>query len=108
MFRRSLLERVGAVDESLVAAEDYEFWYRLAEEREWVRVSDVTSMYFVRRDGSNRSATGARRYFVAHQAIYGKHPSSRPLVAAGRAAMLELFGATSSAPLPPPPGRPFS
>jgi GT2 family glycosyltransferase len=96
MFRRSLLESIGTVDESLTAAEDYEFWYRLAEGREWARVPDVTSMYFVRRDGSNRSNTGARRYFVAHQAIYAKHPSARPLVAAGRHAMLELFAQTAT------------
>jgi GT2 family glycosyltransferase len=96
MFRRSLLESIGAVDETLRSAEDYEFWYRLAEGREWVRVPDVTSLYNVRRDGSNRSATGARRYFVAHQAIYSKHPSQRPLVGAGRAAMLELFAQTAA------------
>jgi len=96
MFRRALVERVGAVDESLTAAEDYEFWYRLAEGREWVRVPDVTSIYYVRNDGSNRSRTGARRYFVAHQAIYGKHPSRRPLVTAGRHAMLELFEQTAT------------
>jgi hypothetical protein len=96
MFRRAIVERVGNLDESLVAAEDYEFWYRLAEEREWVRASGITSMYFVRRDGSNRSATGARRYFLAHQAIYCKHPSLRPLVGAGRSAMLELFGKTAA------------
>jgi glycosyltransferase involved in cell wall biosynthesis len=96
MFRRALVERIGTVDESLVAAEDYEFWYRLAEAREWVRVREVSSIYFVRRDGSNRSATGARRYFLAHQAIYGKHPSARPLVCAGRTAMLELFGQTAA------------
>jgi GT2 family glycosyltransferase len=96
MFRRALVERIGPIDETLRSAEDYEFWYRLAEAREWVRVPHVTSMYNVRRDGSNRSATGARRYFVAHQAIYGKHPSQRPLVAAGRAAMLELFAQTAT------------
>jgi hypothetical protein len=96
MFRRALVERIGVIDETLRSAEDYEFWYRLAEGREWVRVSGVTSMYNVRRDGSNRSATGARRYFVAHQAIYSKHPSERPLVAAGRAAMLELFAQTAA------------
>jgi GT2 family glycosyltransferase len=96
MFRRSLLESIGTVDEALTAAEDYEFWYRLAEGREWARVPDVTSIYYVRGDGSNRSNTGARRYFVAHQAIYGKHPSARPLVAAGRHAMLELFAQTAA------------
>jgi hypothetical protein len=98
MFRRALLAGIGTVDEGLVAAEDYEFWYRLAEGREWARVPGVTSVYFVRRDGSNRSATGARRYFLAHQAIYAKHPSTRPLVGAGRAAMLELFGQTAAPP----------
>jgi len=96
MFRRALADRIGTVDESLTAAEDYEFWYRLAAGREWVRVPGITSVYFVRRDGSNRSANGARRYFQAHQAIYGMHPSGRPLVAAGRAAMLELFGQTAA------------
>jgi hypothetical protein len=55
-------------------------------------------MYFVRKDGSNRSSNGARRYFLAHQAIYGMHPSPRPLVAAGRAAMLELFAQTAAPP----------
>lgn len=94
MFRRDLIERIGPVDESLTAAEDYEFWYRLAEGREWARVADVTSIYYVR-GGANRSSTGARRYFTAHQAIYGKHPSVRPLVAAGRRAMLELFEQTA-------------
>jgi glycosyltransferase involved in cell wall biosynthesis len=95
MFRRALVERVGGVDEALSAAEDYEFWYRLAEGREWARVPDVTSIYNVRGDGSNRSRSGARRYFAAHQAIYDKHPSTRPLVTAGRRAMLELFEQTA-------------
>ena len=57
MFRRALVDGIGGVDESLVSAEDYEFWLRLAEGREWARVPDITSMYFIRRDGSNRSAT---------------------------------------------------
>jgi GT2 family glycosyltransferase len=95
MFRRVLVERIGAVDESLPAAEDFEYWLRLAEGREWARVPDVTSMYFIRRDGTNRSANGARRYLEAHQAIYAKHATSRPLVQAGRYSMLELFGQTA-------------
>jgi hypothetical protein len=92
MFRRSLVEQIDFIDESLPSAEDYEFWLRLAQGREWARVPEVTSMYFIRRDGSNRSANGARKYLDAHQAIYAKHPSDRPLVRAGRFAMLELFG----------------
>jgi GT2 family glycosyltransferase len=95
MFRRSLIDDMGPIDEALPAAEDYEFWLRLATGREWARVPDVTSMYFIRNDGSNRSAGGARKYFLAHQAIYAKHPTTRPLVQAGRHAMLELFSQTS-------------
>ena len=80
MFRRSLVEEIGGLDESLAIAEDYEFWLRLAEGREWVRVSDVTSMYFIRDDGSNYSTPdGAQRYLHAHEAIYAKHTSGRPL-----------------------------
>jgi GT2 family glycosyltransferase len=96
MFRRSLVDVLGPIDESLPSAEDYEFWLRLATGREWARVPDVTSMYFIRNDGSNRSAGGARKYFLAHQAIYAKHPSERPLVRAGRFAMLELFSQTAA------------
>jgi GT2 family glycosyltransferase len=95
LFRRSLLEQIGPIDESLPNAEDYEFWLRLATGREWARVPEITSLYFIRTDGSNRSANGARNYFLAHQAIYAKHPTSRPLVRAGRIAMLELFGQTA-------------
>jgi glycosyltransferase involved in cell wall biosynthesis len=95
LFRRSLVDAIGPIDETLPNAEDYEFWLRLAEGREWARVPEVTSMYFIRTDGSNRSANGARNYFLAHQAIYAKHPATRPLVRAGRIAMLELFGQTA-------------
>ncbi len=92
MFRRSLAEQIGPVDESLVANEDFEFWLRLAAGRRWARVSAVTSLYFVRTDGSNRSSRDARRrYLDAHRAIFAKHPTTRPLVNAGRAAMLQMF-----------------
>jgi hypothetical protein len=95
MFRRALALQLGGLDESLPSAEDYEFWLRLASGREWARVAEVTSMYFIRNDGTNRSANGARKYLIAHQAIYEKHPTTRPLVRAGRVAMLELFGQTA-------------
>jgi glycosyltransferase involved in cell wall biosynthesis len=98
MFRRSLALQLGGIDESLPAAEDYEFWVRLAAGREWARVPWVTSMYFIRNDGTNRSANGARRYLDAHRAIYAKHPVERPLVQAGRVAMLEIFGQTAAGP----------
>ena len=92
LFRRELVDRIGGLDESLETAEDYDFWLRLVEGRECARVDDVTSAYFIRTDGSNYSARdGARRYLRAHQAIYAKHPSLRPLVVAGRASMLEFF-----------------
>ncbi len=92
MFRRSLIDEIGFVDETLVANEDYEFWIRLAAGRACARVSAVTSLYFVRTDGSNRSNQNARqRYIDAHRAIFAKHPSSRPIVNAGRSAMMQMF-----------------
>jgi GT2 family glycosyltransferase len=93
LFRRAILESVGTLDASLISAEDYEFWIRLARGREWARVSAVTSMYFVHQDGSNYSARdGVARQLLAHRAIYAAHPSTRPLVQAGRRAMIEYFG----------------
>jgi GT2 family glycosyltransferase len=91
MFRRSIIEQTGPVDLAIEAAEDYEFWLRLATGREWARVPEITSLYFIRNDGSNRASRRIARYHAAHTAIYAKHPSERPLVQAGRAAMLELF-----------------
>jgi GT2 family glycosyltransferase len=98
MFRRALVDRIGMLDESLGTAEDYDFWLRLADGREWARVSDVTSMYFIRNDGTNYSAkNGSLSYLNAHQAIYSKHRSPRPLVQAGRTSMIEYFGGHSLA-----------
>ncbi len=92
LFRRELLGRIGALDESLASAEDYEFWVRLATGREWARVSDVTSMYFIHADGTSYSARqGASSALRAHAAIYDRYPSTRPLVQAGRASMLSYF-----------------
>ena len=92
MFRRRLIEDIGPVDETLVANEDFEFWIRLAERRACARVSAVTSLCFIRTDGSNRSQQNARRRYIdAHEAIFARHPSSRPLVRAGRDAMLQMF-----------------
>ena len=97
MFRRSIVGDVGDVDERLGANEDFEFWMRLAAGREWARVPDVTSLYFVRTDGSNRSNADTReRYTTAHQAIFQKHPSTRALVNAGRASILQLFRGTAA------------
>lgn len=91
MFRRDVVEAIGGVDDAVLCAEDYEFWLRLAQGREWVRVPGVTSMYFFRNDGSNRSSDQMPGYLEAHRLIYAKHPSLRPLVRAGRISMIELF-----------------
>ncbi len=97
MFRRRLIDEIGGVDETLGANEDYEFWIRLAAGRACARVSAVTSLYFVRTDGGNRSHQNTRqRYLDAHRAIFAKHPSARPLVNAGRNAMLQMFSGTSA------------
>lgn len=98
LFRRALIDEIGGFDESLGTAEDYEFWLRLAKGREWARVSDVTSLYFIRADGSNYSArAGVPRHLSAHRAIYAKHPADRPLVRAGRTSMLQYFGGNATA-----------
>ena len=52
LIRRAFLASIGLLDESITGAEDYDLWLRLAEGHEWARVSDVTSMYFVRADKS--------------------------------------------------------
>ncbi len=96
MFRRTVLEEVGLLDESLEIAEDYDFWLRVAQGRECARVDEITSMYFVHNDGSSYSSSDALgRYRRAHQDIYAKHPSTRPLVNAGRTSMLNYFGLTA-------------
>jgi GT2 family glycosyltransferase len=93
LIRRSLLAKVGYLDETIAGAEDYDLWLRLAEGREWARVSDVTSIYYVRADKAQRSArTGHRgRHYRSYATIYAKHPTDRPLIRAGRVAMLEAF-----------------
>ena len=97
LFRRDLPPDVLTVDEAMPVNEDYDFWLRLATGREWARVSEVTSMYYVRRDGSQRSAQSVQRYLDAHRAIYAKHPSERALVNAGRSSMMQLFTQTGQA-----------
>jgi GT2 family glycosyltransferase len=97
LFRRRLIDEIGFVDETLDANEDYEYWMRLAAGRACARVSAVTSLYFIRTDGGNRSSSGNRqRYLDAHRAIFAKHPSLRPLVNAGRSAMLQMFSGPPS------------
>jgi hypothetical protein len=92
LFRRSVYDEIGPQDERLDVAEDYDYWHRLVEGRECARVDQITSIYSIRLNGSNWSARkGAAPFLAAHEAIYAKHPSSRPLIAAGREAMLEYF-----------------
>lgn len=55
LFRRSLLDEIGTIDETLVGASDYEFWIRLSAVRDAARVPYVTSIYNWRVDGSNTS-----------------------------------------------------
>ena len=89
LFRRQLIEKIGDLDPGLATAEDYDFWYRLAEGREWARVPFVTALYRWRLDGTNYSALSCDRFVIAHRQIYLKHPTNRTLVAAGRTAFLD-------------------
>lgn len=88
LFRRRLVDQIGELDGVIATSEDYDYWCRLAEGREWARVPYVTALYHWRMDASNHSALSADRLVVAHRQIYLKHPSNRMLVAAGREAYL--------------------
>jgi hypothetical protein len=89
LFRRKLIEEIGEVDGGLATAEDYDYWYRLAQGREWARVPFVTALYRWRLDGTNYSSLSCDRFVIAHRQIYLKHPTNRTLVAAGRQAFLD-------------------
>jgi glycosyltransferase involved in cell wall biosynthesis len=91
LFRRRLVDQIGELDGSMQVGEDYDYWYRLAQGREWARVPYVTALYRWRLDASNYSALSCERFVVAHRQIYLKHPTNRTLVAAGRNANLEAL-----------------
>ncbi len=91
LFRRRLVDQIGELDHTIATSEDYDYWCRLAEGREWARVPYVTALYHWRLDASNYSALAADRLVTAHRQIYLKHPSNRTLVAAGREAYLEAL-----------------
>lgn len=84
LFRHALLATIGALDTRLVAAEDYDFWIRLAEARDWARVPYITSIYNWRGNGTNISDRTHGRHAVAHRQIYAKYPTQRTLVTLGR------------------------
>jgi GT2 family glycosyltransferase len=97
LFRRSLLDEIGPIDETLVGASDYEFWIRLSAVRDAVRVPYVTSIYNWRVDGSNTSGRSRGRFLAAHERIYAKHPTTRPLIRDGRREFLEGLAAQVAA-----------
>jgi GT2 family glycosyltransferase len=96
LFRRAVIDAVGVNDESLATAGDYDLWIRLAAEREWARVPDITSIYNWHADRPaagetpNMSADTAS-YVIAHRQIYAKYPTARPLVVSERAAYLAFL-----------------
>jgi len=89
LFRRKLVDEIGELDGSLDVAEDYDYWYRLAQRREWARVPFVTALYHIRLDRSNSSTLSHKSYVTAYRHIYRKHPTKRTLVGAGREAFIE-------------------
>jgi len=91
LFRRRLVDQIGEVDQTMQVGEDYDYWYRLAQGREWARVPYVTALYRWRLDASNYSALACDKFVIAHRQIYLKHPSNRTLVAAGRQANLDAL-----------------
>ncbi len=103
LFRRTLTDEVGTIDETLVGASDYEFWIRLGLARDAARVPYVTSLYNWRVDGSNTSGRSRGRFLAAHERIYAKHPTTRALVLDGRREFLEGLAAQIEAEKGAPP-----
>jgi glycosyltransferase involved in cell wall biosynthesis len=91
LFRRAIVRAVGEIDETLLTASDYDYWIRLAAEREWARVPYVTSIYNWRSDASNISGRAKAHFHAGHEQIYAKHPTARALVTAGRWEMLDTL-----------------
>jgi glycosyltransferase involved in cell wall biosynthesis len=60
-FRRSLLDRIGYLDESLDYVMDYDLWLRAAQETRFVRVDRVLAQF--RHHGESKTVTEWPRFF---------------------------------------------
>ena len=60
-FRRSLLDRIGYLDESLDYVMDYDLWLRAARETHFVRVDRVLAQF--RHHGQSKTVTEWSRFF---------------------------------------------
>ena len=90
LMRRSVLERLGGFEESVVFAEDWELWIRIAEHYDVLYVPFVTGIYAVRTDATNTVVTQAARFGEAFERIVAIHPlQDRPQIDAMRTQMIE-------------------
>lgn len=51
MWRRKIHDEIGYFDESFVAAGDYEFWMRMAENYKMLRIPAVIGLYYENKEG---------------------------------------------------------
>ena len=90
MVRRAVLNDLGGFDESVVFAEDWELWIRIAEHYDILHVPHVTGIYSVRTDATNTVVTQAAKFGNAYARIVAQHPlPDRPQIDAIRQQLIE-------------------
>lgn len=70
-FRRSLLDRIGYVDESLDYVMDYDLWLRAARETRFVHVDRVLAQF--RHHGESKTVTEWPRFFREARHVARRH-----------------------------------
>jgi glycosyltransferase involved in cell wall biosynthesis len=70
-FRRSLLDRIGYLDESLDYVMDYDLWLRAAQETRFVRVDRVLAQF--RHHGESKTVTEWPRFFREARQVARRH-----------------------------------
>lgn len=73
MMHRSIIEEVGYYDESLIRLHDYEHIYRLGRATSFARVDEVTSVYTMSLDSSNRTAQRVEELPLGLEQIYARN-----------------------------------
>jgi glycosyltransferase involved in cell wall biosynthesis len=88
LFHRSLLAEAGEFDTSILRANDYEFYLRLAQRTPFAAVNEITAVYTISNERRNRSLNRPEEFIPAHEQIYAKHPTEDSFVLENREATL--------------------
>ena len=103
-MRRSLLDRIGSIDEAVVGGEEVELWLRIAHETDFIHVPQPTSAYTVVRGWQGQlSEKSHALYAGGYEMVYERYPATDlPLVQQARAAYVASLRSTAT----PPPMQP--